>query len=270
MLGAGYGDLHCFPGHRAVPLRTPEHRQPGEIEQLGGSARLLTPPCSLFLGMPAEESSRLASESGKVAGAAAVQDGVPDTNRSKQPALKLSRQLERGSGSQIFPGSNLAWLNSQIRVVGRLGQTPGAKHSRWLHAALPEARPPCLNAGSPLSDGSNPRRHTARCAASTLWTAGRMLYWRVEHPEKQLMASRSPGAGAPHPLRLSAPSLAHSGRSWELLKTPPHSFSVRSLGHWIRTHAVCGCKEEQEGLFKELLAFVCEGKARITFTRLLL
>lgn len=108
MLGAGYGDLHCFPGHRAVPLRTPEHRQSGEIEQLGGSARLLTPPCSLFLGMPAEESSRLTSESGKVAGVSAVQDRVPDTSRSKQPALKLSRQLERGSGSQIFPGSNLA------------------------------------------------------------------------------------------------------------------------------------------------------------------
>ena len=105
MLCAGYGDLHCFPGQCTVPLRTPEHKQSREVEQLGGSARLLTPPCSPFLG--AEESSRLTSEPGKVAGVAAVQERVPGTERSKQLALKLSQQLERRSGWQIFPGSNL-------------------------------------------------------------------------------------------------------------------------------------------------------------------
>lgn len=36
VLCAGYGDLHCFPGQRAVPLRTPEHRQSREAEQLRG------------------------------------------------------------------------------------------------------------------------------------------------------------------------------------------------------------------------------------------
>lgn len=190
---------------------------------VGGFCWSFHPSLLPLPGMPSEESSLPTSEPGR-AGVAAGQDRVRGTERSKQPALKLSRQLERGSGSQIFAGSNLGWFNSQIRAVGRLSQTLRAEHSCWLHAALPGAGPRRLNAGSLLGDGSDPRRHTAGCAASTLWTTGRMLNWRVEHPKKQLISSLCPGTCGLHPLRLSGPSPPRSRRMWGLSRPlPTHS-----------------------------------------------
>ena len=94
-----------------------------------------------------------------------------------------------------------------------------------------------------------------------------MLSWHAEHPEKQLIGTRSLGAGGLHPLWLSAPSLQYSGMSWGLLKTPSHSFSGKSLGHGAHGSPGFAVTEEQAvSSLKELPAFVCKGKARITFT----
>lgn len=194
VLCAGYGDLHCFPGQRTVPLRTPKHRQPRAGEQLGG----LLPVSEPLLGpspLP-EDAVRgvLAADfrAGAAAGVAAVQDRALSTRTSKQPALKLSQPPGRGSGRHSFPGSDLGCWNRQRRAVGRLPQAPRAEHSRRLRAARPEAHPPCLNAGLPLGDGSHPRGHSARRAASTLWTAGRTL---SRHAWPRHAANRKLGPG---------------------------------------------------------------------------
>lgn len=62
VLCAGYGDLHCFPGQHTEPQNTGSHER---SSSWGVSARLLTPPCSPSLGMPAEESWPPTSEPGK-------------------------------------------------------------------------------------------------------------------------------------------------------------------------------------------------------------
>lgn len=171
MLGAGYGDLHCFPG-TARSLRIPEYRQSERSSSWEGLLRLLTLLAPSFLRMPAEESSRLTSESGKVAGGLRCRtESQTPTEVNSQP-LSCHSSWSADQALKSFPGSNLAY--QQPNPCSREAWADAwAKHLCWLHAALPEARPPCLNAGSPLGDGSNPRRHTARCAASTLWTTGR-------------------------------------------------------------------------------------------------
>lgn len=192
------------------------------------------------------------------------QDRVPGTQRSKQPSWKLPRQLERESASPIFPGCDLGWLNSQIHVVRRLVQKPRAEHSWWLHTALPGASPRCLNAeGWFLGAGSKQRRHTARCAASTLWITGRRLNWRGASQEaahsKQDPAD--PWSPSTMPANYLAPVLRRM-RRWRLLKTPPHSSSGKSWVSWASTYLVSDCIEELGGPFKERLAFVCSGKER--------
>lgn len=112
-----------------------------------------------------------------------------------------------------------------------------------------------LNAGSLPGDGSDPHRQTAGCAASTLWTSGRMLNRRAEHPKQQLMASRPTGD------QWSPSTQAVSSLSIPLLEVgasqdPSPLIFRRKRGG--RAHPDKGLQlhEEQAGPFKKLPAFV--------------
>lgn len=98
---------------------------------------------------------------------------------------------------------------------------------------------------------------------------GRARGWRGA---SQLAADGKPSprtAGFACSRRQLPPSPAPGGRGGASGPLPTHSPEKPRLAEPSRT-GVCSFMEERAGPFKQLLAFVCDGRAKITFTTLLL